>query len=155
MKRVLMSLLIVIFIVSGCALLNMYSSGQITTSTAFDLETGTETDLSNATNDDDFCLEPWYKDGNPAPAIQMLAWGDNAAFIFDLGKISITDAADLSEDDLIPDTIKWDYNVEEEHTYYIITTEANEYFLYAKTLTIDEDAAGGFDATLEFDYIEK
>ncbi len=155
MKKVLMSLLIVIFIISGCALLNMYSSGQVKTSTAFDLEAGTEIDLSDCTNDDDLCLEPWYKDGNPAPGLQMLAWGDSMAFIFDLGKLSIADAGNLTEDDLIPDSIEWDVYVEEEHTYYIITTDANEYFLYAKTLTIDEDPAGGYDATLEFDYKAK
>ncbi len=147
-----------IFALTSCSLIAMflpYDSGKVTTSTIYDLETKTEMEWGDADQDDaDLVLEPWYDNDGPAPALQMYDWGGNATFILDLGAISIDDALNLSDDELIPDPIEWDVYVEEGHTYYIITSELNEYYLYVNTVDIDEDA-NGYDATVKFDFMEK
>ena len=155
MKRI--PFIMLVLVLAGCALLGFLgaSSGKITTSSAFDLDNGKEIALDAASLDGaDLVLEPWWKDGSPAPALQMFDWGETATLISDLGRISIDDALTMSDDDLVPDSIVWDVYIEKEHTYYVITAELNEYFVYVKTIEIDQQD-NSYDAEVTFDYKKK
>lgn len=155
MKRVPIAMLVLVL--GGCALLGFLgaSSGTITTDSAFDLDNGVAIDYTADNLDDaDLVLEPWWSNGEPAPALQMYDWGGALTFIHDLGRVSIDEALGMSDDEIEPDTIVWDVYVEKEHTYYVMTSEGNEFFVYINTITIDEQD-NWYDAEVKFDYKKK
>ncbi|MFO8062354.1 MAG: hypothetical protein R6U31_05455 [bacterium] len=146
---------IVVLIIAGCTLLNFLPSGELTFDKFYDLDNGVQIDPNGDNlSDADLILEPWYKDGEPAPALQLYSWGDNATFIHDLGEISLDKALSMSDSEIEPDSIEWDVYVNQSHTYYIVTSEMNEFFLYVSDVEIQEDETT-YEATVKFNYQQR
>lgn len=160
MKKIFTVLSIaMILLLSSCSILSALipgagiSTGTVSTDTGYDLDNGKEyTDLGDSNVD--LVLEPWWDSGSPAPALQLRTWGDSLTFIFDLGVISIDDAAKKSDDELVPDSLAWDDYVTEGHTYFVVIESGKQFYLYADKLDITE-YDNYYDAELTFNYMEK
>lgn len=155
MKKNLVLVIIEVVLFTGCSLVSMiipFVTGVVTFEHMYDLDNNERVPLDGGDySKADLILEPWYKNGEPAPGLQLYSWGDNATFIHDLGEISLSNAFTLNDEEIEPDSIVWEVYVEEKHTYYVMTSELNEYFVYISGVEIEE-YENSYDCEVYFDF---
>ncbi len=161
MKKIILLLIVIPFLFVGC--LDLFDSdddgtnagenetGMVSTSSAFDFSLGEETtDYDSA----DMVLEPWWSNGEPMPALQLIAWGDSTKDILDMGAVSLDLAIDMELSEGTHDYDWWDiWPIKEGHTYTFIENEGtNRIYMYVDSVVLSNQTDNSYSATMYFTY---